>query len=117
MNRRGRSAGSVSSGTVDAVTTMPAVQNPHWNPPASTNRCCTGCRSSGVPSPATVVTARPSARSAGNTHECTGVSSTSTEHAPQSPVSQPFLTSVCPTPRSRVRRHCPGAGDVSVSTP
>ena len=36
--------------------TKPAVQKPHWKPAASANARCTGCRSSGVPSPASVVT-------------------------------------------------------------
>ncbi len=47
----------------EAVTTIPAVQKPHWNPAASTNRCWTSPSRSGVPSPATVVTSRPAARS------------------------------------------------------
>ena len=48
--------------TVEAVTIIPAVQKPHWNPKLSTKDCWTGCRSSGVPSPATVVTDFPAAR-------------------------------------------------------
>jgi hypothetical protein len=91
----GRSS-SCASSKDDAVVTMPAVQNPHWNPAASTKLRCTGCRSSGVPNPATVTTVRPAARKAGKMQECTASPSISTEHAPQSPASQPFLTSKCP---------------------
>jgi hypothetical protein len=93
LNRRGRSASSAEvTVSVDAVTTMPAVQKPHWNPAASTNRCCTGARCSGVPSPAAVVTARPATRWAGMMQEWTGSPSISTPQAPQSPASQPFFT-------------------------
>jgi hypothetical protein len=61
---RGRSP-SCSSSRVDAVTIMPAVQNPHWKPKWSTNAACMGWSSSGVPRPATVVTECPSMRCAG----------------------------------------------------
>ena len=64
FRRRGRSSASASV-NVEAVTTMPAVQKPHWNPAASANACCTGWGCSGVPRPAAVVTARPSSRCAG----------------------------------------------------
>lgn len=50
-------------------------------------------------------------------HECTGTPSTSTEHAPQSPASHPFFTSVCPLSRSSVRRHWPGRGSASIGSP
>ena len=42
--------------------------------------------------PSMVVTSRPSARKAGTRQECTGVPSSQTVQAPQSPASQPFLT-------------------------
>jgi hypothetical protein len=64
LSSRGRSSLSASV-KVEAVTIMPAVQNPHWKPPASTKLCCRGCGCSGVPSPATVVTLAPSSRWAG----------------------------------------------------
>ena len=52
---------------------MPAVQKPHWNPGASRNCRCSGCRFSGVPRPSIVVTSRPSARNAGVMQLCIGV--------------------------------------------
>ncbi len=113
---RGRSSRSPSPSDA-AVTTMPGVQNPHWNPAASTNRSCTGCRSPGVPSPAAVVTSRPAARNAGRMHECTASPSRSTEHAPQSPESQPFFTLNTSCARSHVRRLWPGAGSPGISRP
>lgn len=110
-------SGSAGSPSTDAVTTMPGVQKPHWKPAVVMKCRCTGCRSSGLPRPAAVVIERPCARNAGYTHECTGSPSSSTEHAPQSPASQPILTSVWPSWRSRVRRHWPGAGSASAVVP
>ncbi len=40
----------------------------------------------------------------------TGVPSSHTVHAPQSPASQPFLTPKWPSARRNVRRHWPGSG-------
>ena len=46
--QRLRQVGAVArSRASDAVMTMPAVQNPHWKPAASTNGAASGCRSSG----------------------------------------------------------------------
>jgi len=98
LSERGRSV-RWRSDSAAVVMIMPAVQNPHWNPCASRKLCCTGCRPSGGARPSIVVTSRPWARNAGYTHECTGLPSTCTVHAPQSPVSQPFLTPK--QPRSR----------------
>ena len=96
---------------------MPAVQNPHWNAAASTKAVCTGCGASGDPRPATVVTVCPSSRCAGNRQECTAEPSTSTEQAPQSPASQPFLAAVIPASRSTVRSTWPGRGVTSIGSP
>jgi hypothetical protein len=80
---------------------IPAVQKPHWNAPASRNFCCSGCSVPSAPaSPWMVVTSCPSARNAGYRHECTGVPSTHTVQAPQSPPSQPFLTPNTPWSRT-----------------
>lgn len=65
LERPGRSV-SCSSSRAAVVIRYPAVQNPHWNPCASRNCRCTGWSSPSSPaSPSTVVTARPSARTAG----------------------------------------------------
>ena len=64
LRLRGRSflSASVIAATVQII---PAVQNPHWKPPAARKFSCTGCRSSGVPSPWIVVTDFPAIRWAG----------------------------------------------------
>ena len=116
FNARGRSC-FCSSVKVADVMIIPAVQNPHWNPGASRNRCCIGCRFSGVPSPSMVVTSRPSARKAGVMQLCTGSPSSHTVQAPQSPASQPFLTPWHPSVRTKVRRHWPGLGCSSKDWP
>src|SRR5581483_4887713 len=70
------------------------MQIPHWAAPAATNAAWSGCGSSGVPRPRTVVTARPSAWTASARHELMARPSSSTAQAPQSPRSHPDLTSV-----------------------
>ena len=89
---------------------MPAVQKPHWKAWASRNACCIGCSSPSWASPSIVVTSRPAARKAGMRQLWTGVPSSQTVQAPQSPASQPFLTPNQPCSRRKVRRHWPGAG-------
>ena len=64
-----------------------------------------------------VVTSRPSARNAGVMQLCTGLPSSHTVHAPQSPASQPFLTPWAPSDRTKVRRHWPGSGSASNVSP
>ena len=70
---------------------IPAVQKPHWNAWASRNACCIGCSLPSQASPWSVVTSRPSARNAGTRQLWTGLPSSQTVQAPQSPASQPFL--------------------------
>ncbi len=96
---------------------MPAVQKPHWNACASRKACCTGCSSPSCASPSMVVTSRPAARNAGIRQECTGVPSSQTVQAPQSPASQPFLTPNTPRSRRKVRRHWPGRGSAENMRP
>ena len=48
---------------------------------------------------------------------CTGVPSTCTVQAPQSPPSQPFFTPRLPCSRRNVRRHWPGRGSACAGTP
>ena len=81
---------------------MPAVQKPHWNACASRNACCIGCSSPSGASPSIVVTSRPSARKAGIRQLWTGMPSSQTVQAPQSPASQPFLTPNKPWSRRNV---------------
>ena len=95
---------------------MPAVQKPHWNACASRNACCIGCSAPSVRQPSIVVTSRPAARKAGIRQEWTGVPSSQTVQAPQSPASQPFLTPKQPCSRRKVRRHWPGRGLGSAMT-
>ncbi len=64
-----------------------------------------------------VVTSRPSARKAGIRQECTGLPSSQTVQAPQSPASQPFLTPKKPRSRRKVRRHWPGCGSAENRLP
>ena len=59
----------------------------------------------------------PAARKAGIRQECTGVPSSQTVQAPQSPASQPFLTPNTPRSRRKVRRHWPGCGSAENSWP
>ena len=100
---------------LDAVSTIPGVQKPHWKPCAATNRACMGCIPSGpATSPSIVVTSRCLARNAGVTQLCTGWPSSSTVQAPQSPASQPFLTPNQPKSRRKVRRHWPGRGEAGL---
>jgi hypothetical protein len=90
--RRSRS-GRSSAVSVEAVTAMPGVQKPHWKPKCSMSASCTGWSSSPGARPLAVVICEPSTRGAGMRHECTGAPSRITAQAPQSPASQPFLTS------------------------
>jgi hypothetical protein len=60
--------------------------------------------------PSMVVTSRSAARYAGTRQLCTGLPSSHTVHAPQSPASQPFLTPNQPRSRTKVLKHCPGRG-------
>ena len=55
-----------------ARTTMPGVQNPHWEPPVATNAAARVSRRAGS-RPSRVVTARPATRVAGVTHATAGV--------------------------------------------
>ena len=70
---------------------MPGMQIPHCAAPSSMKAVWSGCGASGVPSPRTVVTARPSAWTARARHELIARPSRRTAHAPQSPRSQPGL--------------------------
>src|SRR5688500_19536821 len=55
----------------------------HWSPCSSLNPVCTGCSWPFCSSPSTVRTDRPFACTANNVHDLTGLSSSSTVHAPQ----------------------------------
>jgi len=59
----------------------------------------------------------PRRRNAGIRQECTGMPSSQTVQAPQSPASQPFLTPNTPRSRRNVRKHCPDAGSAENSLP
>ena len=64
-----------------ARTTMPGVQNPHWEPPVLVNDATRRAETSGS-RPSTVVTFRPAIRSTGVTHATRGSPSTRTVQQP-----------------------------------
>src|SRR3954468_15918436 len=83
-----------ASSSAFAVRTNPGVHQPHWNAWASTNARCTG---SAPPRPSTVVTSRPPAWAASVRQPDTGSPSTSTVHAPQTPIPHVTRTDVRPS--------------------
>ena len=83
-----------------ACITNPGVQNPHWKLCESHIACCSGPRTPSGASPSIVVTSWPAAWTASIRHERTGLPSTMTVHAPQTPCSQPTWVPV----RSRSSR-------------
>ena len=66
-----------------------------------------------APGPCSVVTSRPLARNAGTRQLCTGLPSSQTVHAPQSPASHPFFTPNQPRSRRNVLKHWPGRGSAA----
>src|SRR5262249_822326 len=92
---------------------MPAARRRHWNAWASRKHCCNGWSWPSRASPWSVVTSRPSARKAGSKQLWTGLPSSQTVQAPQSPASQPFFTPNQPRSRRKVRRHWPGQGSAA----
>jgi hypothetical protein len=66
---------------------------------------------------ATRSSSRPSARNAGMRQLWTGLPSSQTVQAPQSPASHPFFTSKHPRPRRKVRKHWPGRGSAVKDLP
>ena len=96
---------------------MPAVQNPHWNAWASRNACCIGWSVPSRASPSSVVTSRPSARKAGTRQLWTGLPSSQTVQAPQSPASHPFFTPNQPRSRSKGPQALTGARSAAKDLP
>src|ERR1700730_5267887 len=83
---------SSSRAFADMIT--PGPQNPHCREPKCSNNFCSGCRCSAVASPSMVSTSRPSTWPASIRQEFTGLPSTITVHAPQSPTSHPSFAPV-----------------------
>src|SRR4029450_9221170 len=96
----------------------PGVQMPHCSAACSRNFCWSGCNASPLASPSIVVTVRPSTSAASTRHDGTSRPSTSTEHAPQSPVVQPSFDPVTPTmSRSATSRLFSGSQRNSAGSP
>ena len=74
------------------VMIMPAAQKPHSNGWRIENHCCIGWSFPSLASPSRMVTSRPTARNAGTRQVWTGMPSSQTVQAPQSPGSHPFFT-------------------------
>ncbi len=74
----------------------PGVHQPHWKPCVSTNARWTGCPSS----PSTVVTSRPAVCAASVRQPLTGSPSSSTVHAPHTPIAHVSRAERIPSLRS-----------------
>src|SRR5580700_7440243 len=86
------SAFSSSRAFADMIT--PGPQKPHCSEPKCSNNFCNGWRCSAVASPSIVRISRPSTWPTSIRQEFTGLPSTITVHAPQSPTSQPSFAPV-----------------------
>ena len=88
----------VFSSSTAAEQRIPGVQNPHWAAPCRSNASCNGWGPSTSAKPSTVTMACPSASKTGVIHDSVGRPSRITVQAPQSPLSQPCLEPVRPSP-------------------